>query len=170
MRQPRWLGKVFGLTALTDQLPYEVIPEADLEELTSPTIIRIRGTFTIKLNASQLGAYQATSYRMGLIVAHKQLTGVGDISVDDLTIPWLWYHSGVLWAQQCEREYWNGSSAVSYQKQDNGYRREVVHIDVAGMRKIDRNQRLILVMKHVDSAGSPNNTEIAGHVRVLVKE
>jgi len=168
-RAVRWIGKVLSFAEFGSEV-IVAASEADLEDFTSPTIIRIRGRLTIKLNASDGITYQATTFRMGLIVAHKSIAGV-DLSVDDLGNPWLWYSSGIVWQPTTALQYWNGSAAVSYNAAlGANTRKETLDIDVSSMRKVRENERLILVVNRTAAAGAPDSPEIYGHIRVLVKE
>ncbi len=94
-RRVTWLGSVVTFSTVTAQDFRTIVDEASFEALTQPTIVRIRGTFTMKLNASTGVVYEASSYRMGLMVHHKSI-GTG-IDVDKLDNPWLWYDSGIVW-------------------------------------------------------------------------
>ncbi len=169
-RRVNWLGKVLGKTDIATGAITEIVSEADLEQFTSPTIVRIRGRITFKLNASSTDTSEASSFRGGLICANKNLDAVGEIDADDLTAPWLWYTSGLIWTPRIVHAYYNGTSDTTFNTLDAGFRRDVVDIDSQAMRKVERNARLVLVLEHTDEEGSPNNLEIAGHLRVLVKE
>ncbi len=169
-RRVQWVGTVhafqtFGATALDT-----IVSDTVFEDFTAPTIVRIRGRLIVKLNASSGAIYQATSFRFGLIVAHKSVAA-GDYDVDDVNNAWLWYNSGLVWQPIGERKYWDGAAAIAY----NGAlgastRKEVFEIDIKAMRKVPDNYRLVLVSERTVEAGAPNDPEFYGHFRVLVKE
>ncbi len=169
-RRVQWIGTVhafqtFGATSLDT-----VVSEAVFEEFTAPTIVRIRGRLVVKLNASSGSIYQATSFRFGLIVAHKSVAA-GDYDADDLRNPWLWYNSGLVWQPIGDRPYWNGSALLqSPAALGSNARKEVYELDVKTMRKVPENYRLVLVSESTAEAGSPGSPEFYGHFRVLVKE
>ncbi len=169
-RATAWMGSKISFTTFGAAAAVVVGTELDFERFTSPTIIRIRGRIVVKLNASTGDTYEATSYKMGLIVAHKS-TGSSEVDVDDVEQPWMWYTSGLVWQPVGQLKYWNGSAAINYNSAISGATRKEVHeVDTSAMRRLSTNERLILVLERTVEAGSPGDPEIAGHIRILVKE
>jgi len=169
MRATRWIGTEIDFAEFATSLVV-IGSETQFEELTSPTVIRCRGRITVKLNATTGDTYEATSYRMGIRVLHKDLVA-GDIDFTDYTTPWLWYMTGALWQAIGTRSYWNGSAEIDYNAALGANTRKDTHdIDIKAMRKVNRNEHLVLLGEKVTEAGSPGNPEWYGHVRTLVKE
>ena len=169
-RQTAWIGSVVNFQSLSTPDEVTIADEASLEQFTNPTIVRMRGKLIWKLNASTGNIYEARSFRAGLLVANKSVVAAG-IDVDELELPWLWYTSGIVWAPITAGQYWNGSAAVAYNLQAGAATRRMVDtIDVAAMRRINRNDTLSLFVEHTIEAGSPSDLEVYGHIRVLVKE
>ncbi len=168
-RPVRWIGEAFTFQSVgAGGVMLTAAAEADLEEMTQPTVIRMRGQVTMKLNASDGVTYQASSYRIGIIVVHKSAVA-GDISLAAFGNPWLYYATGLLW--QPVTTLVNGFTGATYGSALGASTRKQVHqIDVKAMRKIDRNSRLVLVADRATEAGAPNSPQVYGHVRVLVKE
>jgi len=169
MRRVQWVGREVAFQSFGSTAAFEVVTEAEMEVFTSPTIIRIVGTLIFKLNTSTNNLYEATKYRFGLIVAHKSI-GTAEIVGSDYTNAWLYTDSGLLWASTDEQQVYNGTTNITYSTQNTGYRKQVHNFDARAMRKVGRNERLILVLERENAAGSPSNPEMFGHIRVLVKE
>ncbi len=170
-RTTRWMNDgAIALTQFSNTLS-EVVATSLFEELTEPTIVRIRGRLVFKLNATGTNVYEASSYRAGIVVAHEALTSL-DINADTIgDNPWMWYTSGILWSVVTDHEYWNGSAAVTYSVAAGDFTRKDIHeIDISAMRKVNRNERLVLVLRSTQEQGTPPNPEVYGHLRVLVKE
>ena len=137
-----------------------VVSEAELENVPTPTIVRMRGDLLVQVTASA-----ATPGRCNAVLGIKLTTaaalagGAVETPSTDIGSEWIWWTTVPLILA-------GGSVAAP-----NSDGRSIVHrvnVDSKAMRKVTLNQVLVLVAQNV-VVTSTQTFDVQGTVRVLLK-
>ena len=162
VRRPTfWEGvNVDSLVATGTQNVIAAVPEATLENVPNPTIVRVRGQFLIGVVSPSAGA--RAHMTMGLIIVDTQAFSVPVVQapLGDIGSDWLWWTSISLIA--------DGTGVTP--TDDGGLSVfERVEIDNKAMRKFQNNQVLALVLQNNVLNGTMS-IRVSGVPRFLFKK
>ena len=136
------------------------VSEATLENVPNPTIVRVRGSLTLKQTSPTAGA--RTHMVMGLIVMDAVAFAVpaAESPLTDIGSDWLWWTS---------QSFHADGTAVTPLDEAGGAVWSRVEVDNKAMRKIQSNQVLALVLANSPSAGTATII-VNGVLRFLFKK
>jgi len=166
-RPTEWHGVAYGdLTLSASPANVTVMSASDFESYTKPTVTRIIGDLTFRLN------HDGTQVPTAATI----ICGIGVFDEDAIPNPyselhrsgWMGVYSDLVWAPAADLI--NGYTGASYPREMNGFRKARFHVDIRAQRIVGPAQRLVMVTYFADELGSPDNPAVTGHLRILVKE
>ncbi len=165
-RSVEWHGTAAANSSIGfgDPGTFEVVPTAEFEAKTNPTIVRLEGCITFQLDRTLDNpptSSQVIAYHAGIIVHHDGLDATDLNPLTDPEQDWLWTCSG-----RIVHPVRNNAGTL----QDDHIGLTVPHhIDSRAMRKVRHQHKLSLMVKATSIAGG-DSLEFTWNLRVLVKE
>lgn len=165
-RPVEWQGQAnddYATSGLGSVTRHTIVNAATLSEYTKPTMVRLSGRYTFKLNAATaMTTSNVSAFQVGIAVVHEDVTSLDPEDSDE---DWVWRESGIL-----IRAYQTSNSGNNIHVNDvSGIQSRVV--DVRAMRKIPSDHHMIALFVHAyDLDGNPSSLQHFGHCRALIKE
>ena len=161
-RSTSWEGANITLISTTGLSVFqEVVSEAIIEQITKPTVVRIRGEINFRLTAQGAGVTSSNQF-VGIKVATASAIAAGiaslELSATGIGSDWIWWYC-TSFQTTTSSEHALGADSTTNR----------VVIDLKAMRKVGSNQALILVAQNV-ALVSTQTVGMTGGIRVLLKE
>ena len=160
-RKTNWEGAAIDMTCPSSGSIFQsIILEDVLENIPSPTIVRIRGRILVRETTAGAATTRGTiAIGIKLATASAIVAGIGSIE-DPLTgigSDWIWWDT--LGLSALDSGLGDTNSDVTFER---------IVIDSKAMRKVGNNMGLVIVAQHTAFV-STQTVQITGGVRILLK-
>ena len=141
-RSTSWEGASINLTTTTGTSVFQtIVSEAIIEQITKPTVVRIRGELNFRMTA-QGASVTASNQFVGIKVATQSAIAAGIASLElpatGIGSDWIWWYATSFQTTTASEHALGADSTTNR-----------VVIDSKAMRKVGSNMALILVAENV---------------------
>ena len=160
-RPTSWLGgrsDAYSTVAANTTAPVVLVSESLFQTFPEPTIVRIRGIFSVYLTSSAATTSSVT-FTAGLALLTSRALLAANVPRPGTEIDydgWMWWTAG---------HFTNHNVTVDYGSPHVAQR---IEIDSKAMRKVSNDEALVCVVQTENSVGS-ESIKVALSARVLVK-